>query len=52
MPAKKNPQGRKPGAKIKAVTDREKFTSKRKTNGTGDGVWKVVGGVRKFFPKP
>lgn len=49
--AKKNPQGRKPGATVKPVDDRQKFVAKRKTNGAPEGEWRVVGGVRRFFPK-
>lgn len=43
--------GRRPGAKIKDLTDRDKFVSKRKSNGTEDGDWKVVKGILKFVPK-
>jgi hypothetical protein len=50
MPPKK--RGPKPGAKVKAVTKRDTWNANKKSRGTGDGVWKTVGGVRRFFPKP
>lgn len=45
MGFKKNPQGRKPGAKIKEVTDREDFVAKRDKGLTG-GHWEVIRGKR------
>ncbi|MFJ9387681.1 hypothetical protein ACIRON_02600 [Nocardioides sp. NPDC101246] len=51
MTTKKNPQGRKAGATIKKVTDREKFASRRKGQGTGDGEWKLVRGVWRLIKK-
>lgn len=44
--AKKNPQGRKPGAKIKPLTDQDKWNGQRKTRGLTGGHWEVVRGKR------
>jgi hypothetical protein len=48
---KKNPQGRKPGATVKKLTDVDKFNGRRKTNSAPEGEWKVVGGIRRLVPK-
>ncbi len=49
MAFKKNPQGRKPGAKIKDVTDREKFVADRDKGLTG-GRWVVQNGKKVWVP--
>lgn len=47
MPPKR--RGPKPGAKIKKVTPRDQWNAGKKSRSTGDGEWKVVRGVLKFF---
>lgn len=44
-------RGPKPGAKIKPLSKRDQWNAGKKSRGSDDGVWKVVGGIRKFFPK-
>jgi hypothetical protein len=45
-------RGPKPGAKIKPLSDRDKWNARKKSRGTDDDVvWKVVKGVLKPFKK-
>lgn len=45
-------RGPKPGAKIKPLSDRDRFVAGKKSRGTDDDVvWKVVGGILKPFKK-
>ena len=49
MPKKSGP---KPGAKIKPLSDRDRWNAGKKSRGTGDdGEWKVIRGVLRLVKK-